>query len=202
MLCWCSSLLCFILRMAFFAQEDKSKLASNGSKSLPELLRKACAQCHGSGLRTLSNLSSVDESTLDSDLDHKQRIILEIRSRAMKTKSRPHELLFSGKLARGVSPTTGRADITGEEEHDDDDESEAFFSVKSCFSCCSTDGSTELEEFGSLLGEFRHCEGWPFGLRRRAVALPPLPSSPSDSWMWHKRNLVTRTSPKSLALKP
>ncbi|CAL9136432.1 unnamed protein product [Musa textilis] len=186
--------------MAFFAQEDKSKLASNGSKSLPELLRKACAQCYGSGLRTLSNLSSVDETTLDSDLDHKQLIILEIRSRAMKTKSRPRELLFSGKLARAVSPTTGTAHITGEEEGDDDDESEAFFSVRSGFSCCSTDGSTELEELGggSLLGEFRHCQGWPFGLCRRAVALPPLPSSPSDSWMWHKRNLVTTTSPKAV----
>lgn len=110
MLCWCSSLLCFILRMAFFAQEDKSKLASNGSKSLPELLRKACAQCHGSGLRTLSNLSSVDESTLDSDLDHKQ-----VRS------LHPASYL-SHLIAISLSSS---ADNTGDSKSSDEDEVEA-----------------------------------------------------------------------------
>ncbi|CAD5181229.1 unnamed protein product [Musa acuminata subsp. malaccensis] len=201
--------------MSFFPEEEKSKLPSNHSKSLPKLIRNACAQCHGSCLGTPSTMSSVDES-LDSDLDHKQLIILEIQSRAMKAKSRPREFLFSAKLAWATSPTTGRVHMTpmrktdGEEEgdcggyeEDDDDESEAFFSVKSRFSCCSTDGSTELKEIraGSILEEFRHCEGWPFGLCLRAVVLPPLPSSPSDSWMWHKRNLVSRDFTKSLAMK-
>lgn len=233
----------FLLIMSFFPEEEKSKLPSNHSKSLPKLIKNACAQCHGSCLRTPSTMSSVDES-LDSDLDHKQvrslfilnssndishhvllslslslisqLIILEIQSRAMKAMSRPREFLFSGKLAWAMSPTTGRVHMTpmrktdGEEEgdcggyeEDDDDESEAFFSVKSCFSCCSTDGSTELKEIsaGSILEEFRHCEGWPFGLCRRAVVLPPLPRSPLDSWTWHKRNLVSRDFTKSLAMK-
>ncbi|RRT83243.1 hypothetical protein B296_00000417 [Ensete ventricosum] len=202
--------------MSFFPEEDKSKLPSNHSKSLQKLIRNACAQCRGSCLRTPTTMSSVDES-LDSDLDHKQvrslLILNSLNDICLHAKSRPRESVFSGKLAWAMSPTTGRVRMTpmrktdgeeegdcgGYEEDDDDDESEAFFSVKSWLSCCSTDGSTESKEIsgGSILEEFRHCEGWPFGLCRRAVLLPPLPSSPSDSWMWHKRNLVSRTLPKA-----
>ncbi|KAG1366610.1 hypothetical protein COCNU_13G004000 [Cocos nucifera] len=130
-------------------------------------------------------------------------IILEIRNRAMKAKSRPKDLFFSGSFSWSVSPTTGRVIVAskekrgGEEECEaaDGEESEAFFSVKSCFSRCSSDGGSQLKEFRrrSIFEEFKHCEGWPFGLSRRASMLPPLPSSPKDSWMWHKKNLVSKT---------
>jgi hypothetical protein len=44
---------------------------------------------------------------------------------------------------------------------------------------------------------FRDCEGWPFGLCRRpaVLPLPPLPSTPADSWKWRK-------SVSSLAASP
>ncbi|CAN1819681.1 hypothetical protein LINPERHAP1_LOCUS28807 [Linum perenne] len=88
-------------------------------------------------------------------------------------------------------------------------EEDEFFSVGSYLSCCSSVLSREeflsvktnlsrcssfskVEEFPSLqkrvsiLQELCHCEGWPFGLCRKAVLLPPLPKSPSESWLWRK----------------
>ncbi|XP_073009535.1 uncharacterized protein [Typha latifolia] len=194
--------------MPCFAVEFQPKLSSNYCKSLPTLIRDGCAQCHLSCLRTPSSLSSDDENP-DTYIDTKQVIILEIRSRAMKAKySKPNDFSYSSSSALSwpFSPTTGKALTSpkrkrnGEEECDNDivgdgEGSEAFFSVKSCFSRCSSHGASESKEFQrpTILEEFCHCEGWPFGLRRRAVMLPPLPSSPSDSWMWHKKNLVTKT---------
>ncbi|WOL19993.1 hypothetical protein Cni_G28795 [Canna indica] len=204
--------------MAFFPHQDKSKLHS---KSLPQFIKTACAHCsHCSCLKTPSTLSSLDyddHSCLDdTELDHKQLMILEIQSRAMKAKPKSKELSASGMLTWAVSPTTGRVRMTpmkkssnnygggGDREEevlcdgeDDMGSCEEFFSVKSCFSCTIE----ELKDLGggggrSIWEEFRHCEGWPFGLCRRAVVLPPLPRSPSESWMWHKRNLVCKTSPK------
>ncbi|XP_008797250.3 uncharacterized protein LOC103712496 [Phoenix dactylifera] len=190
------------ITMPCSAPEDHPKLPSNHCKYLPALIRDACAQCHGSCLRTPSSLSSEDGSP-DDDLDDQNVIILEIRNRAMKAKSRPKDLLFSGSFSWSVSPTTGRVIVASKEkgdgeekcEADDGEESEAFFSVKSCFSRCSSDGGSELKDFRrrSVFEEFKHCEGWPFGLSRRASMLPPLPSVPRDSWMWHKKKLVTKS---------
>jgi len=86
------------------------------------------------------------------------------------------------------------------EADEENDEGEEFLSVKSCFSRCSSSPSgtafysvkTNLSRCSSfndlrlskhwkrsVIEEFSHCEGWPFGLCRRAVLLPPLPKSPS-----------------------
>nr|GMD89012.1 uncharacterized protein LOC109170639 [Ipomoea batatas] len=110
----------------------------------------------------------------------------------------------------GTRPEDGGA--TSDEEEDDEDEEEeefmsvgthlsrcssaasfeAFFSAKttSCLSRCSSLGRIEFPEYrrrSSIILEFSHCEGWPFGLCRKAVLLPPLPKSPSDSWLWRNK---------------
>ncbi|NP_001299817.1 uncharacterized protein LOC100276711 [Zea mays] len=86
---------------------------------------------------------------------------------------------------------------------DADDESEAFFSVKSFFTrstsraatvassaCMLTDPPPPTLRSPEAWERFRDCEGWPFGLCRRPrpafLPLPPLPSTPADSWKWRK----------------
>ncbi|KAJ1289974.1 hypothetical protein BS78_02G206000 [Paspalum vaginatum] len=92
---------------------------------------------------------------------------------------------------------------------DADDESEAFFSVKSFFTRSTSRAATVassacMEIMGppppmtpEAWERFRDCEGWPFGLCRRpaVLPLPPLPSTPADSWKWRK-------SASSLAASP
>ena len=104
-------------------------------------------------------------------------------------------------------PPQARGSGDGDEEHD---EREEFLSVKSCFSCCSSSSAAvsdeafysvrtnlsrcssmkevDLPEYWrrSIIQEFCHCKGWPFGLCRKAVLLPPLPKSPSESWLSRK----------------
>nr|GMC48121.1 uncharacterized protein LOC109149590 [Ipomoea batatas]GMC56130.1 uncharacterized protein LOC109149590 [Ipomoea batatas] len=66
---------------------------------------------------------------------------------------------------------------------------EAFVSAKTSFSRCSSLSRidfTDLWRRGSNIVQFSQCKGWPFGLCRRALLLPPLPKSPSDSWKWRK----------------
>ncbi|XP_044401387.1 uncharacterized protein [Triticum aestivum] len=81
-----------------------------------------------------------------------------------------------------------------------DVESEAFFSVKSFFTRSTSRAATvasltDMDPPATWDG-FRDCEGWPFGLCRRP-AVPPLPSTPADSWKWRKQS-----SGRSLAARP
>lgn len=65
----------------------------------------------------------------------------------------------------------------------------AFLSVMTNLSRCSSLSCVEcldLQSRRSIIEEFWHCEGWPFGLCRKALLLPPLPKSPSESWSWRK----------------
>ncbi|KAL2929966.1 DNA polymerase III subunit alpha [Bienertia sinuspersici] len=81
------------------------------------------------------------------------------------------------------------------------EESEAFFSVKTNFNCCSSLKGLEFAENRwsvskvldsseirrrAIIQEVCHCEGWPFGLCRKALLLPPSPKSPSEYWSWCK----------------
>lgn len=68
---------------------------------------------------------------------------------------------------------------------------EVFFSPRSCLSRCSSKKVTKTKLFDanercSKSKEPCHCEGWPFGLCKKAMLLPPLPNSPSESWSWRK----------------
>ncbi|MED6149206.1 hypothetical protein PIB30_060276 [Stylosanthes scabra] len=109
----------------------------------------------------------------------------------------------------------------GDNNQEQYEQSEEFLSVKSCFSCCGSSSGggeafysvkTSLSRCSSLkevvdmskywkrsvIEEFCHCEGWPFGLCRRAVLLPPLPKSPSESWLSRK----LRTSNNKKLINP
>ncbi|KAL9385897.1 hypothetical protein Peur_022907 [Populus x canadensis] len=108
-----------------------------------------------------------------------------------------------------VTPKAVQQNEEGDSSEDENDDArEEFFSVGSCLSCCSSALSREVFvsaktisspcsslngfEFPdfpkrSIIQEFCcHCQGWPFGLCRKAVLLPPLPKSPSESWSWRK----------------
>ncbi|KAJ0983824.1 hypothetical protein J5N97_002180 [Dioscorea zingiberensis] len=185
-----------------FAHEEASRVPSNYCKFLAAAIKDACVNCHCScaRARASSSFGADDDALPANDFDYKHVIILEIQSRAMKAKLRPKDSLFMENLSWFLSPTSGKLLIvpkgektTDEEdkEEDADDEKETFFSVNSCFSHCSGESGILFRDFvkHSVLEEFCHCEGWPFGLGRKALMLPPLPSSPSDSWTWHKRNL-------------
>jgi hypothetical protein len=83
----------------------------------------------------------------------------------------------------------------GHDGHDgdaDDAQSEAFFSVKSFFTrstsrAATVASSADMDLPPATWEGFRDCEGWPFGLCRRP-AVPPLPSTPADSWKWRKQS--------------
>lgn len=66
---------------------------------------------------------------------------------------------------------------------------DAFATAKTCLSRCSSLSRNEFQHYDrqrSIILEFIHCQGWPFGLCRKALLLPPLPKSPADSWLWSK----------------
>ncbi|CAA0819642.1 Unknown protein [Striga hermonthica] len=74
---------------------------------------------------------------------------------------------------------------------------DAFASARTCFSRCSsmsriTDNDFLSGDRRSIILELVRCEGWPFGLCRKALLLPPLPKSPADSWSWRKGRKVIR----------
>lgn len=70
---------------------------------------------------------------------------------------------------------------------------EAFYSVKTNFSCSSSLNGLDFQDFRrSIIQEICYCEGWPFGLCRKAVLLPPLPKSPSESWSWRKGTRIAK----------
>lgn len=73
---------------------------------------------------------------------------------------------------------------------------DAFFSVKTRFSRSSSFNRIDFQDFSKrsvLILELFNCEGWPFGLCKKAFLLPPLPKSPSDSWSWRKSGGMAKT---------
>lgn len=144
-------------------------------------------------------------------------VVSAVKSRAMERQKHKSSVTRDG-FSWVYSPETRELFITQmvappEGENVEDDEKEEFLSVKSCFSCRSSVVSgeqfysvrtnfspcasfNELDFSGywrrSIILELCHCEGWPFGLCRKAVLLPPLPKSPSDSWLWRKKQQSTK----------
>lgn len=68
---------------------------------------------------------------------------------------------------------------------------DAFVSVKTHFSRSSSLNKIDFQEL-SKKSEFLQCEGWPFGLCRRGLLLPPLPKSPPDSWSWRNSGRMVK----------
>lgn len=189
---------------------------------LAETLREVFSYCQTFS-RRLSTASLEEECPIIDDVDEEQEVVVSaVRRRAMekqKLKPSPTREGFSW----GYSPATRELYVThrmapqarmvGDEEHS---EREEFLSVKSCHSCrsssamsgeafysvktnlsrCSSMNEVDISEYWrrSIIQDFCHCEGWPFGLCRKAVLLPPLPKSPSESWLSRKIQQSTKVT--------
>lgn len=163
--------------------------------------------------------SGNDSDDDDHALDTKQVILKEMRNREMKKRSSRCTVdsptlsaafawsftpLDPRSVLGKVSSTEKRVAVEEEEKEeasDGDNESEAFFSVKSFFTrstsrAATVASSTDMDP-PATWERLRDCKGWPFGLCRRP-AVPPLPSTPADSWKWRKRS----SSNNNLAARP
>lgn len=132
----------------------------------------------------------------------------------MESKCRRQTTISNDKFNWSFSPTAGDLFTSTklmqqkeDKEHQEKEDNEDFLSAGTRFSRCSSaisyeafaTAKTTLSRSSSLnriefqdfprrsaIQEFSHCEGWPFGLCRKLLLLPPLPKSPSDSWSWRK----------------
>ncbi|GMN35215.1 hypothetical protein TIFTF001_005143 [Ficus carica] len=192
--------------------QEEAPNPSKRCKFLAACLKDPFSNCHAFGTRLSASIP--DEEYPTSDFDDEQDVVVSaIRSGALEKLRRKPILLMSDSFSWVYSPITRELYLTPkgleqeENMNDEDYEGEEFLSMKSCFSCCSSAASkdvfvsvktsfsrssslneVDLKEFQrrSIIEEFCHCEGWPFGLCRKAVLLPPLPKSPSESWSWRK----------------
>ncbi|KAE8821610.1 hypothetical protein D1007_00392 [Hordeum vulgare] len=196
--------------------------AANHCKSLSCLIRETYAHCHVPCIRIPGAGWSSDDDDDDDALDTKQVILNEIRNRQLRKESRcsvdspalssAFIWFFTPLDPRSVLEKVSSPEkhvLVGEEKEGaeaeagsdaGDVESEAFFSVKSFFTRSTSRAATvasltDMDPPATWDG-FRNCEGWPFGLCRRP-AVPPLPSTPADSWKWRKQS-----SGRNLAASP
>ncbi|KAK7383118.1 hypothetical protein VNO78_28787 [Psophocarpus tetragonolobus] len=191
---------------------DEPPNHSKGCKFLAGTLKEVFFHCQTFS-RKLSTASLEEECPIIEDVD--EVVVSTVRSRTMEKQKHKASLVRDG-FSWAYSPATREVYLThtmapqarvvaGDEEHD---EREEYFSVKSCLSCCSSSAMSgeafysvktnlskcssmnevDMSEYWrrSIIQEFCHCEGWPFGLCRKAVLLPPLPKSPSESWLSRK----------------
>ncbi|KAG6585650.1 hypothetical protein SDJN02_17247, partial [Cucurbita argyrosperma subsp. argyrosperma] len=202
--------------MGVFYQEDPP----NPSKKsfLAAALKDAFCNCHTFS-RQLPNSNAEDKYPTSDFDDEEEEIVSEIRSRAMEKLRRKTNL--SDSFSWVFSPATKELYITSMEiekmgeSRNEDNTGDEFYSVQSFLTCCSSAATKEaffsveanFSRGSSLNGldfvdedlkrhtalqELCHCEGWPFGLCRKALFLPPLPKSPSESWSWSKWNKGTK----------
>lgn len=200
----------------FYHEEPPNHTATKRYKCLAATLKEAFSHCRTS--RGRLSTASLDEECPNSDFDEEQEVVVSaVKSRAMeRQKHKPS--VARDNFSWVYSPETRELYITQmvalhEREDVDDDQKEEFLSVKSCFSChssrlsgelfysvktnfspCSSLNDLDFSEYWrrSIIQELCHCEGWPFGLCRKAVLLPPLPKSPSESWLWRKKQQSTK----------
>ncbi|KAJ8438994.1 hypothetical protein Cgig2_012990 [Carnegiea gigantea] len=164
-------------------------------------VRDAFSHCHPCKQRSLSYSSAEDETPTSDFDDVEEEVMSMIRAGAMEARLRRKsttskhedeepEDFMSVQSHFSLCSSCAAAD------------SEAFFSVKTNFSHCSSVKDMDLHESKwwawegfldsseirrrAIIQEFCHCEGWPFGLCRKVLLLPPLPKSPSESWTWCK----------------
>ncbi|KAL1112156.1 hypothetical protein V6Z11_D02G108700 [Gossypium hirsutum] len=183
--------------MSVFYQEEQPR-QSKRCKFLATVLKEAFSNCRTfNGRRSDSGLEE-EYSTSDIN-DVSQEVVSEIRSRAMeKMKHRPS--LVAESFSWVLSPSK---QAKGRDKDEIEDEADEFFSIGSSFLSANTDFSRsssinkidfpeiwkfDFRDFSrrSIIHELCHCEGWPFGLCKKTVLLPPLPKSPSESWSWRK----------------
>ncbi|KAJ1376259.1 hypothetical protein SESBI_50132 [Sesbania bispinosa] len=209
--------------MGFFYHDEEAPNHPKRCKFLVATLKEVFSRCQiFSGRLSTSSLEKEEYEYPMSDFDEEQEVFISaVISQAMENKKyKPSVLRHSfswvySPVTKELYFTTTQA-VSAQEKVEGDqeqDEREEFYSVKSCFSCCSSSVSgetfhsvkTSLSRCSSLnevdlskywrrsvIQEFCHCEGWPFGLCRRALLLPPLPKSPSESWLSGKIHRSTK----------
>ncbi|KAK2660355.1 hypothetical protein Ddye_006888 [Dipteronia dyeriana] len=199
----------------FYHEEPPPPHYSKRCKLLTAALKEAFSNCHSFNGRR--SISGPEEEYQATDFDDEQEVVVsEIRSRAMEKLRRKPSLITSDSFSWVFYPKTRELYLKAEQQKEDEEEEEEevgdaieFVSVGSCFSCCSSAISkeayhsvkTNVSRCSSLTGldfqdlqrsiiqELCYCQGWPFGLCRKAVLLPPLPKSPAESWSWRKKAL-------------
>ncbi|XP_010461542.1 PREDICTED: uncharacterized protein LOC104742257 [Camelina sativa] len=170
-----------------------------------------CYRCKGRKV-TLSDHEEDDDNKPigDFNYDHED-VVFEIRSRAMEKLRKKSRI----GMERLTYQPTKECDIEKEEGNEfcsvrssfseccmSDLSIEGYLTAKTEFSKNSSLKGLELENQwkmhyvneirkGSVIQELCHCQGWPFGLGRKAAMLPPLPKSPAESWSWRKPTRVT-----------
>lgn len=209
--------------MVAFYQEPQQPPHHKRCKVLAAVIKEAFANCHSFNGRRFSSLGPEEESSGSEIDGEEEDMVSEIRSRAMeKKKLRPKIAADSISWMFSPSTGEIFITSKNQKGQEEDDEREEFLSAGSCFSLCSDSTSKEeflsmktnlsrssslnrlesenfwkfdTDDFRrrSIIQEFCHCEGWPFGLCRKAVLLPPLPKSPSDSWKWRKGMKLAKT---------
>ncbi|KAJ0228958.1 hypothetical protein HA466_0320490 [Hirschfeldia incana] len=168
-----------------------------------------CYNCKGRKV-SLSDHEDDDGKLIgDFNYDH-EIVVFQIRSQAMeklrqKPRIRMERLTYQSKDECNIEKEEGiefySVGSSFSECCTSDLSVEAYMTAKTEFSRCSSLKGEELEnqwkmyylneiKKGSVIQEFCHCQGWPFGLGRKAALLPPLPKSPAESWSWKKPNRV------------
>ncbi|TXG52373.1 hypothetical protein EZV62_021542 [Acer yangbiense] len=182
-------ILSFFYNMSvFYHEEPPPPHYSKICKLLTAALKDAFSNCHSFNGRRSISISGPEEEYLASDSDDEQEVVVsEIRSRAMEKLRRKPSLIMSDSFSWVCFSCCSSA-ISKETYH----------SVKTNFSRCSSLTGLDFQDFRkldfqdlqrSIIQELCYCQGWPFGLCRKAVLLPPLPKSPSESWSWRKKAL-------------
>ncbi|KAK4387548.1 hypothetical protein Sango_2361400 [Sesamum angolense] len=140
-----------------------------------------------------------------------------IISKYMESKSkRKSKIAIDSSSNWGLSPPAGVLVINTKAGNNGGEDKEEYFTARSWLPRCSSD--TSFDAFNSaitcfsrsssldrldfqdldsrrrsIIQDLVHCEGWPFGLCRKALLLPPLPKSPADSWSWSKSGKMVKT---------
>ncbi|CAN4095390.1 unnamed protein product [Withania somnifera] len=201
-----------------FTYNQESSNHSKRFKFLVSALKDAFINCHSFRRRSHSR---PEEDDLVYDYDYEDEVFISaVISQYMELKCRRKTTITTDKFTWAFSPTTGDLFISarlGQKEDKEDQEKEVredFHSVASHLSPCSSATSSEafvtaktvfsrsssLDRIDfqdpwrrhSVIKELSDCEGWPFGLYRKALFLPPPPKSPSDSWSWRKSTRMVK----------
>ncbi|XP_023737907.1 uncharacterized protein LOC111885895 [Lactuca sativa] len=205
----------FLLIMSLFHHEEPPN-PSKRCKFLKDALATCYTFCRELSSQTLEQQRYEEEEEDDdvSNYDDEQEVFVSaVLSKYMEAKSKRKLGLSVDSFIWGFSfspieviPPRNEIPHAYESDAEEKDEfystcshlsrcsssmtaAQAFMSVKTNISRCSSMSSIEFPPYRkrrSIMRELCHCEGWPFGLCRKALLVPPLPKSPSESWMWHK----------------
>ncbi|KAG8377638.1 hypothetical protein BUALT_Bualt08G0053800 [Buddleja alternifolia] len=158
-------------------------------KCLASSLKDAFSKCHS--FQDKLSVASPESEELVTDFDEEEEIFVSaIISKYVESKSKRKSAIGMDSFKWALSPD--RAEFYSADSRLSRCSSamsfDEFVSVKTRCSRSSSLNKIDFLDFGrrSVILEFIHCEGWPFGLCRKALLLPPLPKSPSDSWSWRK----------------